>query len=170
MVVKKRSKKSHAHLFFIPMVIIGIALFGGYFVANGGAEWYQTIQKPPWTPPNQVFTWAVFVTYALSGYSAVMVWEVFPRDSRFKTINLLFGVYAFLYMLYTYFFFGSQEIASAVLVAILLELTIILLCVLLWKHSKRAAIALFPVAAWTIVMAYLAYTVWRLNEFQGILG
>lgn len=168
MAVKEKAKKTPAHLFFIPGIILAVAAAGGYIV-TGGVEWYQMIQKPAWIPPSQVFSWAIMTIYILGGYSAITVWDKFKRDARFRTINLLYAVSIFLFLLYTFFFFRLHIFTSSILVAILLEVTVVFLAVLIWPQSKRASAALFPAAVWFIFGAYMCYVLWRVNDLQGIV-
>lgn len=167
MATKRTSKKSHLHLFFIPAIILALAAAGGWIV-SGGLDWYEAIQKPALTPPNVVFRWAWIAFYFLVGYSALVVWSRFKRDTRFKVINVLFGVSAFFFLLYVFLFFRMHHLPSATLVAVLLEISVILLAVLIWPQSKRAAAALFPVSAWIVLGAYLCYMTWVINDFSAL--
>ncbi len=51
------------------------------------ADWYPTLAKPVWTPPNAVFPIAWTILYLLMGSAAWLVWR--ERRARDRRVALL---------------------------------------------------------------------------------
>lgn len=148
---------------FIPLFVIFISLFGSW-LTSGGLDWYATINLPVWTPSGSFIGSMWTVIYILTAVSAVMVWNGFPRDSRFSAIIKLFLVNAFLNVLWSFIFFNQHLIGWATLEAGLLALSVFGLIFLIWPVSRIAASLLFLYAGWASFATYVSYSVWLLNR------
>lgn len=147
----------------IPLITIFVSVFGSW-LTSGGMDWYKTINVPSWTPLGS-FIGAMWTTiYILTAISALMVWNSFPRDSRFSTIIWLFLANAFLNVLWSFVFFNQHLIGWATLEAGLLALSVFGLIFLIWPVSRIAASLLFLYAGWTSFATYVSYSVWLLNR------
>ena len=146
----------------IPVVVVLTSIIGGIFTALG-MDWYHTIILPSWTPPGSVIGLVWTVIYLLTMVSALWTWNKIPRDKMFIVIVLTFIVNAFLNAGWSLVFFRMHQIGLAVIVAILLELTVLALIFLLWKRSKLASLLLFPYAGWVVFATFLNTVIWLIN-------
>ncbi len=128
-------------------------------VAPGG--WYDTLNKPFFTPPNWLFgpVWTIlYLGMAVSGW---LVW----RKSGFgaRTAMTLFFAQLALNTLWSILFFGLESPGLAlVLIAILW--TAILLTILAFRRiSRPAALLLIPYLAWVTFATLLNAGIWFLN-------
>ena len=135
-------------ILFLFLNFIALAL-GGLFTADGvSSEWYQTIDKAPWTPPGWVFgaAWTfLMICYAI--YLAI-VWK--EKSLQKKNVAL----YAMQWILNVswnpIFFYYHQDIL--VLINLLLLSAVLFGTVMLNVKSFRAAtLLILPYIIWLCI-------------------
>ncbi|MDE0434769.1 MAG: tryptophan-rich sensory protein [Bryobacterales bacterium] len=145
------------------VLCLGAGYLGSLATSESVHDWYPTLAKPRWTPPDGVFA---PVWTALFVLMAVAAWRVWTR-SRFKGARLaflLFGLQLVLNVIWSVLFFGLR-LPGAALLEILLLWTTILITVLAFRaHSIIAALLLMPYLAWVGFAIYLNYGIWKLNS------
>lgn len=147
-------------LSLLPFVALvsAAALFGAAF--EPGA-WYDSLRKPPLTPPSWVFgpAWSLlYLAIALAGW---LVWRARPAS---PAPLALWGVQLVLNAAWSYLFFGLQRPGVA-LVEIGVLLGVIVATAAAFFRVRVAAGALFvPYAAWVAFAAYLNAGLWLLNR------
>lgn len=122
-------------------------------------EWYQTLAKPSWTPPNWVFgpVWgSLYIMIALAGW---LVWRT--GDA---TLPLAFwAVGLVLNAAWSWLFFGQKMIGAALVDVVAMWCTILAFIVTAWGHSVPASLLFVPYLAWVSLATALNFTIWRLN-------
>lgn len=144
----------------IPLIVIFVSLIGSFFT-NLGMDWYEKLTLPLIAPPGGFIGMVWTVIFILSTISALIFWN---KTNRSKLIVILFLINAFLNLFWSFLFFFQGLILVAIIEMIVLELTVILLAVLLWKYSKKASILLWPYALWVVFATYLAFQIYILNR------
>jgi translocator protein len=145
-------------------LLVFIVLVGA--VATVGAQfepgpWYESLVKPPWTPPNWIFgpVWTVlYLAIAVSG------WLVWREGQKILSPPLIAWVLQLVFnALWSWFFFGLH-LPTLALVNILLLLATISAFIILAKPYSRLAAGLFiPYALWVAFAAALNFEIVRLN-------
>ena len=143
-------------------VCFAAAGIGGAVTTPKIANWYATLAKPSWNPPNWIFgpVWS-----ALHFCMAVAAWLVW-RQGGFSGATLplaLFGVQLGLNVLWSCLFFGLQSPGLAFVDVLLLWAAIAATMVTLWQRSVIAGILFVPYLAWVTFASVLNFTIWRLN-------
>jgi tryptophan-rich sensory protein len=137
-----------------------LAAWVGALYAPG--EWYASLAKPAWNPPNWVFAPVWTVLYVLIGWSGWLVW----RAEGLLTKPLVFAPY-FLQLLlnaaWSWLFFGLHQPALAFGEIVFLWLAIFATVMVFWRRSRVAALLLLPYLAWVSFAALLNLALWRLN-------
>jgi tryptophan-rich sensory protein len=146
-----------------------LALFGFvgacFLVAMSGAlfrpgQWYEVLDKPPWTPPNWLFGPVWMVLYAMIAVSGWIVW---------REVGLAPGVFAvYLAQLllngaWSGIFFGMRRMRLALYEVALLWLSIAANIAVFYPISGLAALLLVPYLCWVTIAAALNYEVVRRN-------
>ena len=54
---------------------LGVGAAGGWITARSVAEWYPTLAKPSWTPPNSLFGPVWTALYIMMAFAAWLVWR-----------------------------------------------------------------------------------------------
>ena len=147
----------------IPLITIIVAVVGS-FLTSAGMYWYKTLKLPDIAPPGGFIGIVWTIIFILSTISALIIWNNTPRSNLFWWIIGIFILNAILNVLWSYIFFYSHNIGGAIIEMIILEITVIALCVLIWPISRIASILFWPYAAWVSFATYLAYHIWILNK------
>ena len=133
-----------------------IALLGGLSTAAGVAEWYPTLDKPPWTPPNWAFgpVWTVlYILIALAG------WDLTRRTTADdRTPLVVYAAQLFLNLIWSPLFFSLHRVWTALAVISVLWWLVAESTRLFARHSRLAALAMWPYLAWLTVA-------WSLNAW-----
>lgn len=119
-------------------------------------NWYKTIKKAPFNPPNWVFGPAWTILYILMAISLYLVWQ----KNKFPFIFL---VQLFLNFLWSYLFFGLHQPLWAFIDIILLWIFILLTIIKFSAFNKTAAYLLYPYIGWVTFASILNLFVVILN-------
>src|SRR3989344_391220 len=151
--------------FIIPLIVLSFSLLGSAFTSDGiDSGWYDSIIQPSGTQPGSVIGMSWTTIFILTAIAALIVWNTFPRSKNFRSIIQLFLMNGAVNVLWSVLFFGSHAIGAAVIVAMVIEVTVIALIVCLWPVSPRAALLLFPYAGWVFFAIYLNSIIFSLNR------
>ncbi len=125
-------------------------------------EWYPTLAKPPWTPPDWVFGPVWTLLYILMAVAAWLVW----RRAGFTGARLAFTFYFLQLALngaWSGLFFAWRNPAAGLADILLLWAAIVATIFTFAKISAVAAWLLVPYLAWVGYAAALNFAIWRLN-------
>jgi benzodiazapine receptor len=155
-----RSAALAAACILVPLVS-GAAV--GILTMSGVNEWYTTLNKPWFTPPNYVFGPVWTVLYILMGISLYLVviqgWE----NKTVKTGIVLFAAQLGVNLLWSIIFFGLHS-PLAGLACILILLALIVATIISFSRlSKPAAVLLLPYLAWVCIATALNAWIFLLN-------
>ena len=139
-----------------------VAAVGGWWTAGELRDWYLSLKRPSFAPPNWVFGPVWTVLYALMAIAVWLVWLLPPSPQRNKAL-LLFIVQLALNLLWTWLFFHEHDIANALADVILLWIAIAAVLLLVGPILPVAAWLLAPYWAWITFAMILNYGFWRLN-------
>ena len=151
------------------IIIIGLGTLSGLLSAGGEGQWYASLNKPAFTPPNWLFGPAWLVLYILMGISFARIWQV-KTKSRYPIIRkyayngiLIFSVHFLLNLIWTPLFFGLQQPLLA-LINIIILLGMILFLIRYFKRIDRiAAFVLIPYVLWVSFATLLNLSIVILN-------
>jgi tryptophan-rich sensory protein len=146
------------------LVFFGIFLIScGAAGATGGAfppgDWYKTLNKPTWTPPDWAFPVAWTTIYLLISFAGarVAVLEGSGYALAFWAMQAGFST------LWTPIFFGLRRLKESLYVMVPLWVSVLLATVTHFNIDPIAGLAFLPYLLWVTVAAALNFTVWRMN-------
>lgn len=148
--------KSAIHLLFI-ILVVGIGVLIGYINLPG--EWYQTLAKPSFTPPNWLFGPAWTILYILIGIVGARTWI----GARQSAGMLIWWAQMVLNFLWSPVFFGSQHPFPALFIIAALLIFILAFIVERWRRDRIAALLFVPYAAWVAFATALNAAIVQLN-------
>ncbi len=125
-------------------------------------DWYNTLIKPEFTPPSQIFAPVWGVMYTLIFISIIIILSTKTEVNKTKAVSA-FLVQLILNFSWSPIFFQLQNIELSFIIIILLLIAIITTITLFFRISKIAAILLVPYLLWTSFAAYLNYSIMVLN-------
>lgn len=121
--------------------------------------WYETLEKPFWTPPNWLFgpVWSIlYIMIAVAG------WLVWRADGMGAAV-LLWACQLALNGLWSFLFFGIRRMDLAMVDVVLLWLAIASFIAVALPISQAAAFLFIPYLVWVSIAAALNLSVWRMN-------
>lgn len=153
--------RKNLSLAVLVVVCYSAAAVGGLATAGSVSDWFQTLNRPSFQPPDWLFgpVWTV-----MYGLMAVAAWLVYVKTSRFRSIPMaLFAVQLGLNIAWSIIFFGLHRPGLAVLDILLLLVAIIATTIAFWKVSVTAGSLMLPYLAWVVFAAVLNFSLWQLN-------
>lgn len=121
--------------------------------------WYETLDKPSWTPPNWSFGVIWTVLYVMIAVAGWLVW----REAGIGAAMVFWGLQLVLNGAWSWLFFGRRRMDLAMVDVIALWLAIAIFIVLAWPISTWAALLFVPYLVWVSLAATLNRSVWRRN-------
>jgi tryptophan-rich sensory protein len=140
------------------IVLVAAASYAGMTYMPG--PFYAALQKPTWTPPDQVFpvVWtALYVMIALAGWIA---W----RAQGFGPLLWLWLLQLLLNAAWPYLMFGEKQVGHAFIDIVALWLSIAAFIAVAWPVRRTAALLFVPYLLWVTLAAALNFEIWRLNS------
>ena len=142
-------------VFVVAVVAIG-SLIG---LLNIPGEWYQSLQKPFFNPPNWLFGPAWTTLYILIGIAGARTW----LDDRHSVRMKIWFVQMGLNFLWSPAFFGLQSPVLGLVVILPLLVTILAFIRVSWPVDRVAAWLFVPYALWVAFATLLNLSIVLLN-------
>ncbi len=149
-------------IFLAGFVGLCLAVSGvsGYFTVAGVREWFPTLVKPSFNPPNWLFAPVWSVLYIMMGIAAWLVWR---QSGEINLALWMFFIQLTLNFLWSFLFFNLHRLDVALIDISLLWLSIAATLYLFWKIDARAGLLIVPYLAWVSFASLLNASFWRLN-------
>lgn len=138
----------------------GAGMTGGLFPPG---DWYESLRKPSWTPPNWLFPLAWSTLYLFMATAGARV-AVRPDNG---VAMALWSLQIALNGLWTPVFFGLKKLAGGMVVLTALWLSVAATLVALWQVDWVAGVLFVPYLVWVSVAGALNLAVWRMNPGAG---
>lgn len=148
-----------AKLIICLAVCLGAGFYGSQYTPG---QWYASLDKPSWNPPNSIFGPVWTVLYILMAVAVWLVWIQTDHPDRMRAITF-FIVQLILNGLWSYLFFGLHRPGVAFLEIIILWGAILVSMVLFWRIRLLSGMLLVPYLLWVSFASVLNFTLWRLN-------
>jgi tryptophan-rich sensory protein len=140
------------------------AAIGSVAVARTVDNWYLTIHRPSWNPPNWLFAPVWTTLYLMMAISAWVVWRHrFAHPAKVWPALALFVIQLLLNTAWSWIFFAWKLPGPALVEIAILWLAIAATIALDWRISRVAALLLVPYLAWVTFASALNAAIWRLN-------
>jgi tryptophan-rich sensory protein len=131
----------------------GALAIGGFFSSKGvPSDWYQELEKAPWTPPGWLFGFAwTLIMICFSVYMAYLWPEIENR-------KLLIGLYLAQWVLNVAWnpsFFYYHRVGPALLIIFSLTIVIAFILVYYWPELKYRSALVLPYLIWLLIATSL---------------
>jgi benzodiazapine receptor len=127
-------------------------------------DWYRSLRKPTWTPPNWLFPVAWTTLYLCMSFSAARIAGLAGTEAGVGQALAFWGLQIALNTLWTPVFFGLHKLGAGLVVLGLLWLAVAATMVAFWRIDFIAGLLFLPYLAWVSVAGALNFSVWRLNR------
>jgi benzodiazapine receptor len=138
--------------------------------ALGGAltrpnlDWYATLAKPSFSPPNATFPVVWTILYAMMAVAAWLVWRTPGKDEDKKVGLIWFAIQLLIGVLWSVAFFALHSPLYGFGVILALIVAIVITIAYFDRVSRPAALLLMPYVLWVAFAAGLNFTIWLLNS------
>jgi tryptophan-rich sensory protein len=143
-------------------ICFAVAAVGGHWTAGEIPNWYQTLRRPTFAPPNWVFGPVWSLLYLLMSLAA---WTVSQSEaSPVRTWGLaLFAVQLALNLAWSWIFFRQHAIGAAAVEVVVLWCSIGATTLIFHGVAPTATWLMVPYWAWVSFASALNIAYWRLN-------
>jgi translocator protein len=144
------------YILFIAVVLSCGLLIG---INNIPGEWYQSLVKPSFNPPNWIFAPVWSVLYVIIGFVGARTFLNHRRTAamRFWVAQMIFN------FAWSPLFFGFQEVALALIVIIALLISIVGFIATSRKQDYLSALLFLPYLAWGAFATLLNASIFLMN-------
>ena len=142
-----------------------IITFGAAFVNSSFPvdDWYDSLSKPVWNPPNWLFGPVWGVLYLLMAIAAWLVWRRNGLAGAAVPLGL-FVLQLALNAAWSWLFFGRHALGLAFIEIIVLWVAILATIIAFWRLNPTGGILLVPYLLWVTFASVLNVTLWRMNS------
>ena len=139
-------------ILFLFLNFIALTL-GGLFTADGvSSEWYQTLNKAPWTPPGWVFGTAW--TFLMCCFAVYMSIRWAKEQDKKKTLMLYCIQWVLNVSWNPIFFYFHQNLLGLVDITLLL-LTVVFMGITTLRTMRFQSLWIFPYVIWLMIATSL---------------
>lgn len=142
----------------IPLAVGGLS----GFLIRDSIRTYQTVAKPPLSPPAAVFPIVWTLLYLLMGLSAYFI--VTDSSSKKKEALVLYGAQLAVNFFWPLIFFCLKFYLTAFFWLLLLLALVLLTAQSFRKICSMSSLLLLPYVFWLLFAAYLNFGVFWLNR------
>ncbi|MBE6964469.1 MAG: tryptophan-rich sensory protein [Ruminococcaceae bacterium] len=142
-----KSKKTKIVFILISLAVGGLSAF----LTRNNMNVFDTIQKPPLTPPAIVFPIVWTILFTLMGYGAARVYLEDPKSNAIE----VFGVNLVVNFFWSIIFFNLQAYTFAFIWLLLLIAVVVVMIIKFYRVDKAAACLQLPYLAWLLFAGYL---------------
>jgi translocator protein len=161
--MQKRESRSLLALAGFGLVTAGAAWYASRYSKDAGRDpWYRSLDKPGFSPPENMIPLVWTTLYALIAWSGWRVWSAAPSRHRSAALKLWLSQLA-ANAKWSKLFFGQHRPVAALADAFALEGTIFSYMNAARKVDAAAAGAFVPYAAWIAYATVLNAEIARRN-------
>lgn len=153
--------KKSGLLLFCLLLCFSAAGIGGFATSGALTDWYVSLNKPVFNPPNWVFGPAWTLLYTLMAISLYLVIRADHPSRKFAIA--VFAFQLLLNTLWSFLFFYFQMIDAALFEIIAMLITLIIYYRISLPVHKTAARLFIPYIAWVSFATLLNLAICYLN-------
>jgi translocator protein len=157
-------KTTLSFLFFLSLNFGALGL-GAFLMGDAvTGDWYQNLNKAPWTPPGWVFGAAwTGIMLLFSGFMAIHIPDIKTALSFRPVLMQLYWPQWILNVSWNYIFFNQQLVVPGLLVILLLAAIIWLMTFRGFALKPWSALTLLPYGIWLLIASSLNAYIWWMN-------
>lgn len=156
---KKVDIKLLAKCIAIPLLVGIVAAI----ISGGGMEVFESVNKPPLSPPAWLFPVVWTILYILMGISSYLVLTSGAEENEISKAMTIYGYQLAVNFLWPTFFFNFQWYLFSFLWLVLLWVLVLVMIIRFWRIDRTAAYLNIPYLVWLTFAGYLNLGVWWMN-------
>lgn len=149
--------------FCISLILpLSVGAVAGIFTAQAIPNWYASLNRPSFNPPNEIFGPVWTALYTLMGISLFIVWKN-PADKKRKMAMILFFIQLSLNFGWSFLFFYFKELGLALIEIIFMWVALLFMIISFYKVKPLAAYTNIPYILWVSFATVLNAAYYILN-------
>jgi tryptophan-rich sensory protein len=160
-----KSFKIKTIIAFVICLLIPLAIGGlsGYITSNEiNGWWFNSLEKPAFQPPDNIFGPVWTTLYILMGISLNLVWRS-PLTKLRTTALWVFGIQLFLNFWWSILFFSFHYLFLSIVDISIMWVLILYMIILFRKAKPSAGYINIPYLLWVSFATVLNISIWVLN-------
>ncbi|MDT8308797.1 MAG: TspO/MBR family protein [Bacteroidales bacterium] len=141
---------------------VGLGAIAGMFTAQAVPEWYASLNRPSFNPPDWIFGPVWTFLYIVMGFSFYLIWKQEVSKARNRAVFLFF-VQLLLNFIWSLIFFYFNMIGLALIEIIVLWLSIIVMIIHFFRINHWAMYINIPYLLWVTFATVLNASYYMLN-------
>ncbi|MCB0688059.1 MAG: tryptophan-rich sensory protein [Saprospiraceae bacterium] len=141
-----------------------IGYLGSFATIVALEEWYPTLVKPSFNPPNSIFGPVWTILYILMGLAVALIWHSGWEKEKVKNAILVFIFQLVLNGFWSMIFFGMHSIGGALFIIVVLWILILLCIIRFYPINKFASFLMIPYLLWVSFATILNASIYYLNS------
>lgn len=133
-------------------------------ISGGGMEMFQSVVKPPLSPPGWLFPVIWTILYTLMGISSYLILTSGVDPEQIQEAITIYGYQLAVNFFWSIFFFNLEWYLFSFFWLLLLWALVWVMIRLFWKISRGAAYLNVPYLVWLTIAGYLNFGIWILNR------
>lgn len=143
----------------VPLLVGGLSAL----ITRTGMDTFETINKPPLSPPGWLFPVVWTVLFILMGIASYLVLTSGKPQGEINRALTVYGVQLIFNFFWSIFFFNFSLYLFSFIWLVLLWLLILTTAVLFYRISKPAGYLMVPYILWVAFAGYLNFQLYLLN-------
>ncbi len=144
-------------------LLIPLAVGGLSALLSGGMDNFQSLTKPPLSPPGWLFPIVWTILYLMMGLASYLVYTASAPTYKKNSALLFYGIQLFFNFLWSIIFFRFEAYLFAFIWLIIMWVFIIITTVRFYEVRKSAGLLMIPYLLWVTFAAYLNLGIYILN-------
>ncbi|MGO4898002.1 TspO/MBR family protein [Bacillus sp. GM2] len=157
----RRKKLATAVIVFIATYAL-FSLAGVLFPVD--REWYESLNKPDWTPSGRLIGTIWSVLFAFISLAAALVYAAYDLRKAAASFWIMLIINYLFNQAFSYFQFTEKNVLAAAADSFFVAMTALALALITRRIHKTAAILLVPYVLWSFFATYLAFTIYGMNH------
>lgn len=145
----------------LPLAVGGLGSFATFSAVR---DWYPTLLRPSFAPPNWLFGPVWTTLYVMMGMASWLAWRQGVAKPEVRSALGLYGVQLAFNLAWSWLFFGLRQPFLALIEIVVL---LVLIAITAWRFaavSRLAAGLMLPYLAWVTFATVLNAGFWWLNR------
>ena len=149
---------------FIVCILLPLAMgsLSGLLSISSMMDWYPSLNKPFFNPPNSIFGPVWTILYLLMGISIYMIWVNKTNTNKIFAV-IIFIIQMILNFLWSLIFFFLRRPDLALVDILLLFVSIYIMIQAFKKINVFAAYLQIPYLVWVGFASILNFSIWIMN-------
>lgn len=144
-------------------ICMATGFLSGMSTADSIQNWYSTLNKPFFNPPNWIFAPVWTILYILLGIAVALIWHHGLNKKEVKAAIGIFVLQFAVNLLWSPTFFNMQAPTIAFIIIVILLALIILTIMRFNKIQRSASLLLIPYLLWVSFATILNGSIVYLN-------